>query len=126
MGTGACWAELYLQPEDQMWVTLADVKDYFYNCAIPDELGEWFCLESISGEDAFRIHEDTGRGDGSWLLDSVSVSVMFRVLPMGWSWSFFFAQVMHTHLVQSALHIPLDCILQDRRPPPKFADADSI
>eukprot|EP00973_Karenia_brevis_P050336 6986771-Karenia_brevis.AAC.1 len=33
---------------------------------------------------------------------------------------------MHTHMVESALHIPLDCVLQDRRPPPKFADADLI
>eukprot|EP00973_Karenia_brevis_P062710 8719607-Karenia_brevis.AAC.1 len=65
-----------------MWVTLADVEDYFYNCAIPDELGEWFCLEPISGEDAFSIMAGDHRRDNSWALDLASVSVMFRVLPM--------------------------------------------
>eukprot|EP00973_Karenia_brevis_P082010 11369297-Karenia_brevis.AAC.1 len=29
-------------------------------------------------------------------------------------------------MVQSALQIPLDCVLQDRRPPPKFAEANLI
>eukprot|EP00959_Pyramimonas_sp_CCMP1952_P205215 4291582-Pyramimonas_sp.AAC.1 len=37
---------------------------------------------------------------------------------MGWSWSFFFAQLAHSTEVGRALELPPGCILLDRAPAP--------
>ena len=72
------------------------MKDYFYCCGIPEELSPYFCLEGISGTLAAQlVAEAPGynlpEGVGEWEIAYPA----FRVLPMGWAWSFHFAQVAH-------------------------------
>eukprot|EP00973_Karenia_brevis_P085891 11913613-Karenia_brevis.AAC.1 len=59
MGTGACWSEVLLEANDDMYVTLSDIKDYFYACGIPEELGDYFGLDSVPGWLVRELTQDT-------------------------------------------------------------------
>ncbi len=92
------------------------MKGYFYGCSIPTGLSQYFCFDDvgfdfISSLDKPDLLDGGGDGCGRWC-------PALKVLPMGWSWSFFFAQVAHATEVERALQLPPDCILQDKRPPP--------
>eukprot|EP00972_Heterocapsa_arctica_P115654 16448981-Heterocapsa_arctica.AAC.1 len=49
MGSGAAWGELLLEESSDFFVGLSDIKDYFYECAIPPDLSEYFSLPDVSG-----------------------------------------------------------------------------
>ena len=78
----------------------------------------YFCLDAVN--DAFLGTLDSPQllGDpglaGEW-------SPCLNMVPTGWSWSFFFAQIAHSAEVQTALDLPAGCLLVDRRPAPVLA-----
>ena len=88
-------------------------------CLIPPELPRYFCLLDVSDDFVRSLPgalflDREGDGGARWC-------PALRVLPMGWSWSFYFAQIAHATEVQRALQLPAGCLLLDCRPPPKLA-----
>ena len=118
MGTGAVWADVCLNEEVEAWFSLSDIKDYFYGCSIPMGLSRYFALLDVETDFVQSLHnpqylDDVGSPGGPWC-------PVLRVLPMGWSWSFYFAQVAHATEVERALAVPPEHILQARRPAPRL------
>jgi hypothetical protein len=119
MGTGAAWADVCLGEGEEAWFSLSDIKDYFYACLIPAALTPYFCLLDVddhfvkSLSDARFLEEDDSSGH-AWC-------PALRVLPMGWNWSFYFAQIARSTEVQRSLELPVGCLLMDCRPPPRLS-----
>ena len=124
MGSGACWDELVLDDEVDMWVTLSDIKDYFYACGLSAFLSEWFAFDDIPGWKFREIVGDDPRFEHLAACDWVTPQL--QVLPMGWKWSFFFAQLMHSHVVHGRLPASLGAVLEDLRPPPRFGKSTVV
>ena len=81
--------------EARLYVGTADVKDCFHRMRIPGWLSEFFALPPVPAK--------TLGLQGSWLhgrlLDASSpVTPGWAVLPMGFSWSLYFAQVANASL----------------------------
>ena len=122
MGAGSTWGELILDDETDMWITLSDIKDYFYALGIPVELSAYFCLPDVPASLVKEL-EAAQYGPKHFFADlepSLSVAPALTVLPMGFSWSFFFAQLVHIQSVYKALPWEIGAIIQDRLPPPRF------
>ncbi|CAK0857868.1 unnamed protein product, partial [Prorocentrum cordatum] len=115
---GSSWADVVMDADSDMYLSLSDVKDYFYACGLPPGLESFFCLPDITGEELKVVT----RGDPSFghLWGSVAVAPAMRVMPMGWTWSFFFAQVLHVHQVHQIRPWVSGAVMQDRVPPPPF------
>jgi hypothetical protein len=91
MGTGASWTELVIDPHVDAYFSSSDIKDYFYECEIPDKLRPYFALPDIPISVARRFSVDPDMTRMLYSLDdSVYVAPVLKVLPMGWTWSFFF------------------------------------
>ena len=80
MGSGSTWQEIILDDSADLWISLSDIKDYFYECAIPFELSCYFGLPDAPAWLVDKLGGDATQGCTPFL----------TVLPMGWKWSFFF------------------------------------
>ncbi|CAK0907614.1 unnamed protein product, partial [Prorocentrum cordatum] len=118
MGSGSSWADVVMDTDSDMYLSLSDVKDYFYACGLPSGLESFFCLPDITGEELKVVTQ----GDPSfgYLWGSAAVAPAMRVMPMGWTWSFFFAQDLHVHQVHQIRPWVSGALMQDRAPPPPF------
>jgi hypothetical protein len=47
LGTGAAWSEVIMDDSCDMYLSLSDIKYYFYECEIPAELSEYFCMADV-------------------------------------------------------------------------------
>ena len=110
MGTGASWSEVVLTEGCDMFISSSDIKDYFYEVAVPESLSAFFGLDDVPES---LVAELTGTADGG-------NTPFLTVLPMGWSWSFFFAQLIHVQQVGEAVPELADRILDDISPPERF------
>ena len=91
MGSGASWGELLLDQEADLYVGLSDINGYFYECEILPDLSGYFSLPDVGGDFVRTIIG--GDPNFAHLFDRPKVAPQFRVLPMGWKWFFFFAQL---------------------------------
>ena len=118
MGTGSTWADVVLDTNEEAWFALSDLQDYFYSLLMPEGLMSYFCLDAVNDAFLGTLESPQLLGDpglaGEW-------SPCLKMVPMGWSWSFFFAQIAHSAEVQTALDLPAGCLLVDRRPAPVLA-----
>ncbi|CAK0815105.1 unnamed protein product, partial [Prorocentrum cordatum] len=114
---GSSWADVVMDTDSDMYLSLSDVKDYFYACGLPPGLESFFCLPDITGEELKVVTQ----GDPSFrhLWGPVAVAPAMRVMPTGWTWSFF-AQVLHVHQVHQIRPWVSGAAMQDRVPPPPF------
>ena len=127
MGTGAAWSELVLQPEQPFFIALSDIKDYFYCLAIPDDLCEFFAFEPITGPEAAALaREFPALGNPADFENLEQVFPCLQVLPMGWSWSFHFAQVALSHSVKNILDLPSGNLILDREPLSEPGDTQAL
>ena len=62
-------------------------------------------------------------GDVAWMRGQTALYPALKVLPMGWSWSFHFAQVAHSFSVQQTLQLGPGELLLDRQPVPPVDEA---
>ncbi len=88
IGGAACWSRLRIPHDKTLFVAQSDVEAYFFRMGIPEEIGRHFCLPQVppavvAASRGVDICETLGHG--KWY-------PYFKVLPMGFSWSFFFAQ----------------------------------
>ena len=118
LGSLASLAELTLQPSQQLYVSGADIQDCFYAVHIPETMMRYFCLEfDISSEEVRTV---TG---GSISDVGGPISPCINVLPMGFSWSFFFVQHIHQSAVLRSLSISEQDLFLDGRPPPHISSS---
>ena len=97
-------------------MSASDIKDYFYACGIDEELSSYFCLDGAPG---WLVRElEGGRAEFFDLYAAEEVAAAFVVLPMGFKWSFFLAQMMHSWAVNRVLPPIAGLILRDREPGP--------
>ena len=47
MGTRAAWDDVTLGEHTEAWLSLSDLKDYFYACALPRILSSYFCCDDV-------------------------------------------------------------------------------
>ncbi|CAK0906068.1 unnamed protein product, partial [Prorocentrum cordatum] len=116
MGTGSSWGEILLEDDADLWVSLSDIKDYFYACGIDDDLSSYFCLDDVPGWLVSELEGNDSRFSHFYGRDAVAPA--FRVLPMGFSWSFYLAQIVHSSVVKGVLPDTAGLVLQDRQPGP--------
>jgi len=116
LGTSSEWGGLRVGPEDTLYAAQGDIKDYFYACGIQPGLSEYFCLPPVSGN--FLLNA------GLCYVDDVPVDPrgnyfpQLSVMPMGWSWAFYFAQQVHKHLIQKYSNTGPNDFLEMGSPPP--------
>ena len=114
LGSLSSLTELQLQPEQQLFVSGADIQDCFYAVHIPECLQEYFCLECPLTAEEVR-HISGGSVDAGF---GGLVNACFTVLPMGFSWSFFLVQHIHQSAVCRSLGIHEDELVRDGFPAP--------
>ena len=121
LGSGSAWADIVLEPDTDLYISQSDIKDNFYRCGVPAGLSRLFCLPSVPTrwlrEWGVKSVDSTSPEEGALCYHS------FLVLPMGWSWAFYFAQKAHVHQVQTCFSFSPDRVLVDRRPRPDFRTA---
>lgn len=119
MGTGAARADVMLGEGVQAWASQSDIKDYFYACALPSGLCPHFCVEPVPCSFVASLGGAVSPGGDS--LDASRFHRLYpalKVFPMGWSWSFYFAQLLTSAEIERALKLPESCMLRDRVPAP--------
>ena len=86
------FANLRVGPDDVLYGSQYDVKDFFYRILAPWEISRHFGLPPLSleevldvfGESVAKLALGSASSDGA-----MSLSPFFRCLAMGFSWSFF-------------------------------------
>lgn len=94
MGSGACWSEMII--DDQVGMRLT----YFYACEVPQPLSEFFALPDVPGW-LVRALGDLEH-DLGYFEDHEIIAPVFKVLPIGFKWSFYSAQLAHAHQVKES------------------------
>ena len=113
MAAGYSFGQLEVGGDQQVFVAQSDIKDYFYSIGLPSYLHPFFSLPPIRPRLLqHRIAELTG------LKHFDEVYPQMKVVPMGWSWSMFFAQRIHQHQVMIGTGISHEQVLADGRPAP--------
>ena len=99
-------------------VGISDVKDCFHRLILTDELSDLFCLdESFTAAD----FDYTGQVfDGHVLAADAQVWCASRSLPMGFSWSLFFAQDVNLFQLQKVPAAQSATVLSDVSLPALF------
>eukprot|EP00971_Amphidinium_carterae_P340417 6478747-Amphidinium_carterae.4 len=115
-GTGACWQNIRIPGEKQIFTTLSDLKDYFYSMGLPESLWKYFGLEDVTGKEVL------GMFPGAKCLEYENYCPVMKVLPMGWSWAFYFGQQAHVAEVCRSLQLNPEDLLSDTRPAPEVVD----
>ena len=121
LGSGCSWADVMLSTDSELFVGQSDIKDYFYACGIQSELSEFFVIVDISGAE---LREWDHSGEWKSFYDLESVSFGFSVLPMGFSWAFYFAQQAHLDLLKNFAGSPHESLVVDGAPGPVLRDDD--
>ena len=47
LGSGSAWADIVIEPGNDLYISQSDIKDYFYRCGVPEGLSRFFCLPSV-------------------------------------------------------------------------------
>jgi hypothetical protein len=107
--------------EKTLFISQCDVKDFFFRLQLPLGLEGYFGLPSISFSEAqsvFDVEELKLFGEDS------SISPHFKVLPMGFSWSFYLAQEALRTVVKRA--VPDVRFITDFCSPPDLTDPSPV
>ena len=119
LGSLSSLAEAELPPDKMLYAAGADIKDCFYAVNMEPGLQEFFGLKwDISDSEVRHITKGALSG-----LGGMNVPVI-KVLPMGFSWSFFLVQHLHTQIALGALGKDEKCLFLEGQPPPSFANDD--
>ena len=86
---------LELPQEMHLHVAQADVDNCFHRMRMPTEIQRWFSLPRISAADLGGV-----RIGGEYFNDDTPVFPLLETLPMGFTWSLFFAQSAHETIVE--------------------------
>lgn len=97
-----------LEPHSALYWTAVDIKDCFYESGIEDELAEHFSMDLKISAGQLRSHgvrasDFLVKGISRELSDEALLTPCFCVLLMGFTWSFWVVQQLHTQYMRRAL-----------------------
>eukprot|EP00438_Fugacium_kawagutii_P012897 Skav204571 [mRNA] locus=scaffold2218:197091:209588:- [translate_table: standard] len=116
LGSLASVSDSYIPPGEQLYVATADICDCFYACNCPPGLEQYFGLSfDVTAEEALEISKSSWDGDFS---AAAIWTPCFKVLPMGFNWSFYLVQVLHEQAAMDALGIDRSGVFLDGHPSP--------
>eukprot|EP00959_Pyramimonas_sp_CCMP1952_P127177 2660314-Pyramimonas_sp.AAC.1 len=95
---------------------MADVKDCFHRMRIDSALSQYFCLPPVKAG-AFGVSEV----EGTKVRASTAIYPCWQVLPMGFSWSLYFAQRANEEVSRRSSALLWEPSLSDHGPPLVFA-----
>ena len=107
-----------MDADSDTYLSLSDVKNYFRACELPQGLENFFCLPDITGSELKTITDSDPTFGYLWDADAIAPAM--KVMPTGWTSSFFFAHVLHAHQVSQLRDWPRGAVMQGRLPPPPF------
>eukprot|EP00971_Amphidinium_carterae_P339742 6477718-Amphidinium_carterae.1 len=120
LGSVASLTEFSLERGSTLYYAGTDIENCFYECGIPEGLAEYFGLPyNVLVGDLRQM----GLNPGEAFLDHEYICPCFRVLPMGFSWSFWFVQELHTQVVERVAGIPREQVVRNFHPYP-FIERD--
>ena len=108
-GLGAL-GEIRVPEGEVLYGASYDIKDMFYRLSVPEALQLYFGLPSIGAAEARELFGDAVPSD----FGDCDISPVFCMLPMGFSWSFYFAQEVLRFAIKETL--PESEFLVDRSP----------
>ena len=117
LGSLSALAEAELPPDESLYVAGADIRDCFYAVHMEPGLQEFFGLKWNISDDEVKIVSG-GKFEG---LGGVNVPVI-KVLPMGFSWSFYLVQHMHTQVALASLGKDEKSLFLDGQPSPPLGE----
>ena len=86
---------------------------------MPDWICSWFGLPAISEALLRAAFKRRGVAAPELLVQAGRCQAVLRVLPQGWSWSVFLAQLCHQELLRKATAAP---VISDRLPDHDFGE----
>ncbi|CAK0809789.1 unnamed protein product [Prorocentrum cordatum] len=96
----------------QVYIGMADVKDCFHRMRIDSALSQYFCLPPVKAG-AFGVTEV----EGAKVQTSTAIYPCWQVLPMGFSWSLYFAQRANEEVSRRSSALLWGPSLSDHGPP---------
>ncbi|CAK0818286.1 unnamed protein product, partial [Prorocentrum cordatum] len=99
IGALDCLSGLEVPRGRQVFAASADIEACFYQCGGLGSLIEFFCLPGISVAEATHLGFDV---TGLFHDAKMKLHVALNVLPMGWSWAFWFVQRVHLEMLRRA------------------------
>eukprot|EP00438_Fugacium_kawagutii_P013651 Skav213124 [mRNA] locus=scaffold107:139529:142876:+ [translate_table: standard] len=121
MAAGYSFSQLHLDQESKVYTAQSDIKDYFYSIGLPPFLSKYFCLPPVRTaallEEIPELKQFAGASE---------VFPQMKVVPMGWSWSMFFAQRIHQHQVFLGTGLSHEQVLVDGRPAPSLSTGQVV
>ena len=112
LGSLASLAECELEPDTNLFLAGADIRDCFYAVNMDQGLQQYFGLYSdISDSEILEVTGGAVTGGGR------NVPVI-SVLPMGFSWSFYLVQELHTQTVLRTLGLDEKHLFLEGQPAP--------
>ncbi|CAK0828541.1 unnamed protein product, partial [Prorocentrum cordatum] len=100
----------------QVYIGMADVKDCFHRMRIDSALSQYFCLPPVKAG-AFGVTEV----EGTKVQTSTAIYPCWQALPMGFSWSLYFAQRANEEVSRRSSALLRGPGLSDHGPPLVFA-----
>jgi hypothetical protein len=98
LSTAEQLADIRTTHDGDLFFGFLDIMDCFYRYVIDEEYSQYFCLAPVSSHEASEIDTSFhGEGTRQWW-------PCLRVLPMGHTWSLFFAQECNTSMVHRTLN----------------------
>ena len=90
LASPACIADVWVDSDETVFTSGNDLVDYFYRLELPACIRSFFGLRSVKL--ALIDHPEARRLEGLGMEYS---PLRLRVVPMGWTWSLWYAQVVH-------------------------------
>ena len=116
--TAAALTAIETNPDESVWFAGSDISDRFYRLGVPEGLDEYFSLPGILGSEVEEIARRYRLPMRAKLVPCL------KVLPMGWSWSLYFAQKVHETRILSLDYKPHQFI-SDKQPGSLLGDDKS-
>ena len=111
--SAASFSEFVVEEDTKVYYGSCDVKNAFYQHALPGWLSNYFSLAGVRAYEVGVKHLDGVEVDPNTLLYP-----QLRVVPMGWSWGVALVQEAHLHLLSGVGGLTRDRQAVDFRPPP--------
>ena len=105
----------------------ADFQDCFYACHMPLGLTEFFCLlQDISVSELYGVTGGDCPEEFLRLGGQTRLSPCLKVLPMGFSWSFYLVQQLHEQIIPDSLQIQRSNFFLHARPAPRLRAGECV
>ena len=114
--SGSALSQIELGPDDTIFTAQCDIQTAFYHMELPSCLRLLFGLRGVRASDLA-----TSSVSGVKVKPGTMIFPRLRVIPMGWSWSFFFCQKIHERAAES-LGLPASQGLVDGQAASTLAD----